>query len=121
MSHETDATAVFDQDRALVCLDGDMGLFLEIIEMYLADGPSRLEEIREGLKKRDAQVLERAAHRLRGSLGALAASLAADAAETLESLAVQGDFSKIEGAVAALDREAGRLRLALEKFIKARA
>src|SRR2546425_13314551 len=118
MKHEEDAAAVFDQDRALECFDGDMGLLLEIAQMFLTEWPGRLEEIREGLKRRDAPALERAAHRLRGSLGALGASLAAGAAQTLESLVAQGDFAKIEDAVAALDREAARLRPALEDLIK---
>ena len=118
MKHEEDAAAVFDQDRALECFDGDMGLLLEIAQMFLTEWPGRLEEIREGLKKRDAPALERAAHRLRGSLGALGASLAADAAQALESLAAQGDFAKIKDAVATLDREAARLRPALLNLIK---
>ena len=114
----SDAAPVFDRDHALECLDGDMALLLEIAQMYLTEGPGRLEEIREGLKRRDAPAVEHAAHRLRGSLGALGASLAADAAQTLESVAARGDFSRIEDAVAALEREAARLRPALESLIK---
>ena len=121
MKHEEDAAAVFDQDQALECFDGDMGLLLEIARMFLAEGAGRLEEIREGLKIRDAPALAGAAHRLRGSCGALGATLAAEAAQTLESLAAQGDFSKIEGAVAALERETARLRLALESLVKSQS
>ena len=109
---------VFDRDQALERFDGDMGLLLEIAQMYLKEGSGRLEEIREALKRRDAPALVRAAHRLRGSLGALGASLAADVARTLESLAAQGDFSRMEDAVAALDRETARLCPELERLIK---
>jgi two-component system, sensor histidine kinase and response regulator len=118
MSHDENAAGVFDRDKALECFDGDMGLLLEIAQMYLTDGPGRLQEIREGLKRRDAPAMERAAHRMRGSLGALGASLAADAAQTLETHAAKNDFPKIEDAVAALDREIARLRPALENLIK---
>ena len=45
MKHEEDAAAVFDQNRALECLDGDMGLLLEIAQMFLTEGPGRIEEI----------------------------------------------------------------------------
>jgi HPt (histidine-containing phosphotransfer) domain-containing protein len=118
MNHDESAAAVFDRDKALECLDGDMGLLLEIARMYLTDGPGRLREIREGLKSHDAPALERAAHGMRGSLGALGASLASDAAQALESHAAQNDFPKMEDAVAALDREVARLRPALESLIK---
>jgi HPt (histidine-containing phosphotransfer) domain-containing protein len=121
MKHEEDAAAVFDQNLALGCFDGDMSLLLEIAQMYLTEGPARIEEIRDGLTKRDAPAVARAAHRLRGSLGALGASRAADAAQTLESLAAQGDFSKIEDAVAALERETAQLRPALESLIKSQS
>jgi two-component system sensor histidine kinase/response regulator len=113
-----DVTAVFNRDQALEYFDGDMGLLLEIAQVYLTDGPARFQEIREGLKRRDASGLERAAHGLRGSLSALGASLGADAAQALESLAARGDFPRIEGAVAALDREIAKLRPVLEHLIK---
>ena len=116
MSHE--ARATFDLDMALGCFDGDMGLLLEIARMYLAEGPSRIEEIHLGLKGSDAPAVERAAHALRGSLGALGACLAADAAQALESLAAKGDSNPIAGAVADLEREVERLRPVLENLIK---
>jgi HPt (histidine-containing phosphotransfer) domain-containing protein len=118
MSHETGATPVFDRDLALGCFDGDMGLLLEIAQMYLLEGPSRMEEIRVALKDSDAPAVVHAAHRLRGSLGALGACLAADAAQALESLASDGDIHEIAGAVADLEREVERLRPVLEDLIK---
>jgi HPt (histidine-containing phosphotransfer) domain-containing protein len=118
MNHEENAAAVFDRDQALECFNGDMELLLEIAHLYLTEAPGRFEEIREALKGRDAPALERAAHKMRGSLGALGASLATDAAQNLEILAAHGDFSRIEGAVDALDREAARLRPVLENLIK---
>jgi len=118
MEHDDAAAVVFDQDQALEYSGGDRGLLQEIARMYLEDGPSRLGEIREGLEKGDMSVVERAAHKLRGSLGALAAPLATKAAQELESLAAAGDLSNIERAVAALDVEVARLRPAIEKLIK---
>jgi HPt (histidine-containing phosphotransfer) domain-containing protein len=118
MSHETGATPVFDLERALGSFDDDMGLLLEIAQMYLSEGPSRMEEIRVALKDSDALAVLQAAHRLRGSLGALGACLAADAAQALESLAADGDIHEIAGAVADLEREVERLRPVLEDLIK---
>jgi two-component system sensor histidine kinase/response regulator len=118
VEHDDAAAVVFDQGQALEYSGGDKELLQEIARMYLEDGPSRLGEIREGLEKGDMSVVERAAHKLRGSLGALAAPLATKAAQELESLAAASDLSNIERAVAALDVEVARLRPAIENLIK---
>lgn len=117
MGHD-DAAAIFDEDLALEYSGGDKELLQEIARLFLDDSRIRLEEIREGLRKGDPSAVEHAAHKLRGSLGALAARPAADVAQGLESLAARGDLLEAERAVAALDFEVARLRPAIENLIK---
>lgn len=118
MDQDESAGVVFDEAKALEYSGGDRELLQEIARMYLADGPSRLEEIRAGLKGGDAEVVERAAHKLRGSLSAFAAPLAVAAAQVVESLAAEGDLSEVAGAVAALHVEVERLRPSIENLVK---
>lgn len=53
--------------------DGDPELLLDLIGMFLADGPSKLQSIVEGLGSNDLDMIERAAHSLKGSSGNLGA------------------------------------------------
>lgn len=53
--------------------DGDPELLLDLIGMFLADGPTKLQAILEGLGSSDLDKIERAAHSLKGSSGNLGA------------------------------------------------
>lgn len=54
--------------------DGDPELLVDLIEMYLADGPTKLEAIERGIAAGDWESVERAAHSLKGSSGNLGAT-----------------------------------------------
>ena len=54
--------------------DEDPGLLVELIDLYLADAPQRMGEIRQALTSGDWKLLERAAHTLKSAsanIGAL--------------------------------------------------
>ena len=53
--------------------DGDPELLLDLIEMFLDDGPVKVRAISEGLQAGDFDKMERAAHSLKGSSGNLGA------------------------------------------------
>ena len=67
--------------------------------MFLQECPKLLEGVRQAAEQRNASLLERAAHALKGSVGDIAAPQAFDAARTLEQMAREG---KLEGADAAV-------------------
>lgn len=57
--------------------EDDPALFIELVNLFLADTPERLQAMREALEKRDLHAVERAAHALKSSsanLGALGLS-----------------------------------------------
>lgn len=53
--------------------DGDPELLVDLIEMYLADGPTKMTAILNGIEAQDWEQVERAAHSLKGSSGNLGA------------------------------------------------
>ena len=53
--------------------DGDPELLLDLILLFLQDGPVRVESLLQGLAARDFDKMERAAHSLKGSSGNLGA------------------------------------------------
>ncbi len=73
-----------------LCDDGDTELIVDLIEMFLEDGPDRVREVREGLETEDWERVERAAHSLKGSSGNLGASKVQDVSEALQLASRQG-------------------------------
>ncbi|MCA8965797.1 MAG: Hpt domain-containing protein [Planctomycetes bacterium] len=64
--------------------DGDAELLLDLIQMFLEDGPTKVQSITEGLTAGDFEKMERAAHSLKGSSGNLGARLLQEACEQMQ-------------------------------------
>ena len=64
--------------------DGDPELLLDLIELFLDDGPGKVEAVIRGLEQGDCEKMERAAHSLKGSSGNLGAQALQDACERLQ-------------------------------------
>ena len=111
---------LLDLDAALSYAGDDPELLREVARIWTADGPRRLFDLREGLRKGDWQAVERAAHRLRGSLGTLGASEAMAAAARIETLATDGASAEIPEAVAVLEKEIQRVQPELERLAQER-
>ncbi len=55
--------------------DGDPELLVDLIQMFLEDGPAKVEAVSTGLASGNFDMAERAAHSLKGSSGSLGAKL----------------------------------------------
>jgi HPt (histidine-containing phosphotransfer) domain-containing protein len=66
---DTDGILDMDVIEGLKALggEGDPGLMEELIDLFLADAPARMEEVARGLEHADWELLERAAHTLKSS------------------------------------------------------
>ncbi|MBK6939687.1 MAG: Hpt domain-containing protein [Planctomycetes bacterium] len=82
MDHQTESSADLDgvidaetiESLKSLCDPGDLSLFHDLTDTYLADSPTRLEAVEAALATNDAGAMERAAHGLRSSsanMGAL--------------------------------------------------
>ena len=65
--------------------DGDPELLVDLIEMYLADGPTKLAAIESGIAAGDWERVERAAHSLKGSAGNLGATQVLAASDRIQN------------------------------------
>jgi two-component system, sensor histidine kinase and response regulator len=111
------ADLVFDPHAALERVDGDEEFLIEMIRLFLADVPSRIDAIRSAVAERNARGLETAAHAFKGSVSCLGAAATAAAAQRLEEMGKDADFSKVPEVFAELERELGRLRTAISEFL----
>jgi len=89
----------------LARFDGDGELLKELAGIFLQECPKMLDEIREALRTRDAKLLERAAHTLKGSVGNFALSGAWETAQRLELLAKSGEVSGAEDMFHTLEQQ----------------
>ncbi|MBL8723616.1 MAG: Hpt domain-containing protein [Planctomycetes bacterium] len=64
--------------------EGDPELLLDLIQMFLEDGPNKVRAVTEGLLAGDFEKMERAAHSLKGSSGNLGARLLQDTCELMQ-------------------------------------
>jgi PAS domain S-box-containing protein len=106
---EVSPPMIFDKSCFLSRLEGDEILGREIIEMFLRECPKLLDVVRQAAEQRNASLLERAAHSLKGSVGDIAAPQAFDAARTLEQMAREGTVDDAGPALASLEGAIDRL------------
>jgi two-component system sensor histidine kinase/response regulator len=106
----------FDENALLNRVGGNTRLLRELVDIFLADSPKMLAEIRRALSRRDADSLRHAAHAFRGSLSTFAARHATDAAQRLEGLAATRDFAGARETFREVQRQFALLRRALKRF-----
>lgn len=64
--------------------DGDPELLLDLITLFLDDGPGKVASIEQGLANGDFEQMERGAHALKGSAGNLGAKLLQGVCEQMQ-------------------------------------
>jgi two-component system sensor histidine kinase/response regulator len=109
----------FNLSDALLQSGGDAAVLREIIELFVQDLPKREADLRLAMERRDAKLLERTAHTLKGSCLTFAAAAAGEAALRVETFGRAGDFEGAREAVDRLAREISRLTPDLKRFLDA--
>lgn len=96
---------------------GGASLVRQMVDLYLAGGPARVQAIAEGAAAGDATRVERAAHALKSSAGNIGAEQLQHTADALEALAAEGniDMALVARLVREYDESADALARALEE------
>jgi HPt (histidine-containing phosphotransfer) domain-containing protein len=102
-----------DVALALNRVGGDAGLLKEMADLFIKDLPGSMDALRHAIDEGNANAIERAAHKLKGSIGNFAAQPACDAALTLEVLGRGGSIAEAAPAYAELEIEITRLKSAM--------
>jgi len=107
---------IFDPASALARVEGDRELLLKMVRSFFAQSDRVLSEIRAAVEHGDGKALERAAHKLKGSIGSFGDRRASDTALRLELMGARGELAGAAQALADLETEVTRLREALAAF-----
>lgn len=86
--------AAFDRVALLESVRGKMPLLNRIIDVFLSEYIGLLTEVQRAIESDDARSLERAAHRLNGTLIAMTAHQASVSAHALERMGRSADLSE---------------------------
>ncbi|MSR64285.1 MAG: response regulator [Verrucomicrobiae bacterium] len=104
---------VINRAAAMERVGGDRELLVEVAGVFQGDCPKMLSDVCDAVARRDCKEIERAVHKLRGSVGCFGAQPAFDAAMKLESMARYEELNRAEDALKELVREIDRLMPAL--------
>ena len=99
-----------NREKILARVDGDYDLFQELVDLFLADLPQRLDAIRTAVHSNDSTSLERSAHSLKGAVGNFGRTPAHRAAEQLEEIARSQKLSQAPEIFTNLEAEIERLQ-----------
>ncbi|MBX3437645.1 MAG: Hpt domain-containing protein, partial [Planctomycetaceae bacterium] len=107
---------VIDRESALQRLGGNEQLFGRMAQFFLSDSPHLVNQLRKGLQTRDAELVTRAAHSLKGLASNFDARMVVDAAQQLEDLGRAKKFNVIVQLLPAFLQEVQRLQSVVAPF-----
>lgn len=111
-----DTTELIDMDELKEIMDDDIELIKECFEDFKHDATEWLASIKQAMIANDAHRLEKAAHKLKGSLKYLAAEKVADIAFQLESMAKRGDLEGAREVYDTLQHKCEDLKTFMDSF-----
>jgi HPt (histidine-containing phosphotransfer) domain-containing protein/CheY-like chemotaxis protein len=94
---------VLDADGLSQQMGFDQGLLVEIIDLFLAESPQQVIEMRAALAADEFERLGRAAHTIKGSFGTLHAGVGRARAQELEIAAKQRDVVRCREVLSGLE------------------
>ena len=112
----TPALSPFDLDEAVGRLGGELGLFREMVGFFFCDGLKLLPEIQAAAGAGDARTVEHKAHRLKGTVLYLGATVATEAVAAVEVLGRSRDLTGAAPAIRLMEAEVARLAEALRPY-----
>lgn len=94
---------------------GGQEFLVEMIDLFLDNGPRRLVTLRDGLDAGEAREVQRAAHSLKSTAGNLGGRAVQAAAQEIETVAADGVLETVPELLAELKARFNELRERLEQ------
>jgi|GEM_PF-2170688 len=115
-SEPTPPTTLYNKANAMTRLGGDEELFFDLVQYFLEDAPTLLEQAAASIRGSDCASLERAAHSLKGLAANFDAERTVQTALRLEQIGKSEDLREAEEALQKLNHEVTRLSEALSQI-----
>jgi HPt (histidine-containing phosphotransfer) domain-containing protein len=114
LSQDFDPVALWDR------LGRDSDLLGELIEMFETEGPLMMNQIERAISDGRPELLQKASHKLKGSLLQFSATGAADTAQSLELMGKSGSITDAGATADKLQREVATLMNSLRRMQRQR-
>jgi two-component system, sensor histidine kinase and response regulator len=98
-------------------LSGDTDVLKEVIDIFFEDMPVQIERLHGALASGSSEEIGSVAHRLKGSLAAMGAEVAAESARALEACARSGELSFAASLADAVEEQVERLEPELAALV----
>ena len=115
----SEESVAFDTTGALVRLEGDSELLMELAEIFSAESDRMLNDVRVSLSANNATALVRSAHVLKGSASSIGGEAVAAVAKALESMGRDAKLDSAHGELQSLERELMRLNAEIVRYRQA--
>jgi len=112
---------IFNLAEVLNRLEGDEELLQELIGLFLGQAQQLLLEIHEAGERGDAKVLERSAHKLKGSMANYGAKHAVETAQRLENMGRNQELGGIESVIGDLEIKLDQLQNEMRTYLEENA
>ena len=109
---------VLDRAAMLATVENDFELLHELVELFFAESPGLLAQIRAGIAERNPEAVERGAHTLKGALETFGARRSGHAARELELRGRESRLDDAAGLLSALESEIALASSALSDFLR---
>ena len=106
----------FDPEDVLARVEGDRESLAELVDIFHAESPRLLANLRQSVAKGDAQGVQEAAHAIKGTVGNFGGHAASEAARVLEVMGQEGALNGAGAAFERLEREVGALAQSLSRM-----
>jgi len=93
----------------------DPAFLRELIDLFVLDVPARITEIEQALASKDAVLLTRAAHTIKGSCSNFGATSLREVSHAMEQQGKASDFATAAASLETLRAEFSRVTEALQK------
>jgi len=113
-------SGIFDLPSLLARVGGDVELLREMIGIFATEYPPILAQLEDAIASDDPARVERASHKLKGSLVQFSAHTAAETAGRLEAMGKNGSLQDAGGVAQRLRREADELLQAMNLVVSQR-
>ena len=100
---------VLDREALLKAFDDDWEFLMEVVDMFVADYPQMMADIKQAIVEKDPSKLERTAHALKGMLGNFQVASSVEKAFALEKLGRDESLENAETTFNALADEMAAL------------
>lgn len=109
---------VLDRAVMLASVEHDLLLLRELVEIFLAEAPGLLAQIRAGVNEHHAEPVERNAHSLKGALASFGARRAFALAQQVETRGRESRLEEAAGLLSGLESEVVQACHALSDYLR---